>query len=1021
MSHISEDGFWMMASPPNIPESTRERTMAFRNKFRPYEYKKLFSRTAGDIQEGTCRWLVKVPVIKTWLLRESYSVVWLTGSPGMGKTSLVVNFAKSYLALFGENKGSNDTAVLYSLCDSRDHETKKLGKILCVAIHQLLESQTKHEFGLEAIHDAYDLFGAEQLRSEERWNLSPSLLWTYFCNLCTKSNLKKVYLLIDGIDECDRETQKDLFGMLKQSLSTPTNLRVLISSQPLENIEIVISKMKSFKIERLDLHLEEQNVNDDIDLYIDEEVDRIGELRGYSTGQIAYTKGYLKERKCGIFLPIALILSQLQVSLVSELKNILEESANKLGDLELLYEAQMRHILSANFQGPSMLLSSLLYSYRPLTVSELAYLCPYPEEHCMPGREQEECLPHQALRHDLRLLGPLLRIRVSDDTVQFFHSSVQRFLLERWQSACSWQKDILLSPSEGHKALALSCLDILIKCSVFLKTETPYPWENNRGSKLEKVMGKHKLLAYARLYWDSHVKEIFRSTSDHIEDCSAVVEKFGQISDLYADDSAGRLRLFLTHRPNRRQQYGMLPCFEFAPSDEIRRFLEHEEYLSSSSHTGSPLTFYARFGNKQLFHQFIQRQGENLPLILHARDLFGSVLHNATLNGDVSLIKSLVEQYGGKALRTEETAGLLYVSSSSGRSELVKYFLEVIPAIDIDEFLASVKVAVHNGDMDVLNDLLEIWTAEVKDLHGLNVLLRLTTSMSSYGGDSSIRPDEFLTVSTLLRKRGLDLNEADNMGNTVLHHLAWNSSLGTLEVFRQLIDDGADPALQNKGGALPVHLAAHTITCEAFQFLLLATEKAEAEAFRRNISVAWQIPGSELSHLKSHGHLTPLHWVASRRFDDNFNGVGIIKIILSRGFQVTDVTRNGRTPITIALEDPEAFDNFLYIATSLDHVHNIGVSTRQNLIAAIYQYTGKRRKCRGIPIDWPQIQSLGHWNEKTSWEISERKKPLLPDIQMNVSGKSVPLPTTSNFALVPLLKSFKPIKYVLFGASEVLN
>ncbi|KAF7175478.1 hypothetical protein CNMCM7691_008579 [Aspergillus felis] len=976
-SRISEDRFRGVGGPANVPESVTANPVAFANKFQPYDYQKLFYQTAGDIQEGTCQWLVENPVIKTWLLDKSYSVVWLTGSPGMGKTSLVVNFAQSYHALLGENRRRpNDTAVLYSLCD---RENNDLGKILCVAIHQLLEPRAKEEFGLEAIDCAYELFASEELRSKECWNLFPRLLWTYFCNLCIKSNLKKVYLLIDGIDECNEETQKELFGLLKQGPSIPSNLRVLISSQPLENVRIMISKMKSLKIECLDLHLEDRNVNLDIDRHIGKEVDLIGELRGYSASQIAETKDYLKERKCGTFLPIVLVLLQLQESPVCDLETILQESANKLEDLDLLYEAQLRRMSLAMFRKPSRLLSNLLYSYRPLTVSELACLCQYPEERRTPGHEQDGYLRHRGLRNDLRLLGPILRIRVSDDTVQFIHSSARKFLLERWPWTGSRHNGILHSPSEGHKALALSCLQILIKCSDFITKETPYPWEDNRGCKLDKVMRKHQLLAYARLYWDSHVKEMYRSTGDNTEDCGAVVEKFAQISDLYADDRTGRLHLFLAHRPNGGRQYKMLPSFEFAPSDEIKRVLRHKEQdFSPRYYAGTPLVFYARFGNKELFHNFIQRQGEKMALVRYERHLSATVLQNAALNGDVSLVQALVDAYGREALSVEKTPGLLYLSSSSGRSELVNYFRETIPVVDLDEFLASVTVAAQNDDVKVLNELLESWTTEIRDLHGLNVLQRLTTCMRSLGGSSSIGPDGFLEVSTLLIERGLDLNEADNMGNTVLHHLAWNSYLGTLEVFKQLIDYGADPTRPNNGGALPVHLAAHIVDYETFEFLLSATE--EVEAYKRNMSVMWQSAGSELPYFKSHGDLTPLHWAASRRFDDDKNSVEIIKTMLSRGFQMTDVTRNGRTPIKIALEDPSAFDNFLYIAISLDGVHNVGVSTRLSLIDVIFPYAGKRGACRDVVIDWPRVYRVWDSMKNRTVRLSERRQSLIPDI-----------------------------------------
>jgi hypothetical protein len=211
------------------------------------------------------------------------------------------------------------------------------------------------------------------------------------------------------------------------------------------------------------------------------------------------------------------------------------------------------------------------------------------------------------------------------------------------------------------------------------------------------------------------------------------------------------------------------------------------------------------------------------------------------------------------------------------------------------------------------------WNAEIKDIQGLNVL-------HSIASGSKVDGTIFVEIWNLLQRRGLDINEKDKIGNTILHHLGWNKSLGTAELLTKMIDDGADPTIRNELEELPLHFAAARLDFEAFDYLLSASEQLlrGGAGGDRGSSRIQTSRNSEPGCFLSRGYSTPLHWVAHRCGSDD--GVQIIKRLLSRGFQLTDATKSGRTPLSLALTNLGSFSNFCSAATRMDGIDTFAIS-----------------------------------------------------------------------------------------------
>lgn len=967
---------------------------AFAELFKPYPYEKHLFQMMEAIEKGTSQWLFQNPAVKDWRSGTDCNILWLTGSPGMGKTSLIANFATSYSAYFNEEL-QDTVAALFCLCDSRDPENNDLGKILCVAIHQFLQHRrSKEKFNYDLAKYIQDEYRSELGvgQSQSFWHLPKDRLWKIFCDLCLESNLKTIFLLIDGVDECELDTQKELLSLLGQRSQLPSNLRVLISSQPIEAVRTHISKNPKFQIQHLDLHDEDHRVDDDINRYIDEQLDRLVPLRGYSNEQTDKIKEYLKASKCGLFLPIVLVIQRLENSNTRDVDTILRD-LDDLRDLDKYYEVQLHRLSSVIANKPSKLLSTMLYSYRPLKVSELAHLCEYTNEQepRTPNNSQEQLLPHNDLRNDLRFLAPFLRIRSSDDMVQFTHSSVQVFLLKRGQSTDSLDTDMISPPSDGHRDLAAACLEIIVDNIETIKAEFPYSWKDQRNAQIRSFMESHVLLAYACGYWNTHLKEI---SHVKVEDIHGVEELFAQLSQHWANDETGLLHVFLSQSLNRRKRLAVQSQSILA--EEMKQLAK----VGSACHMPliwrSPFIFYVRFGNERLLRSFHQQQSENMPLQMYRSYDISVILTVATRNGDLSLMKALVNDYGVRNLQLKELSGLFHIASQTGSSELVRYLREMrslivtenpqnlviaeqsdiirpgthtpetIPPIDIEEFRDSLVTALLENNQEVLDELLKLQRPNAKNLHGQNVLM----SIAYHAGNIQLQSQDLIKLARILKRRGLDFNARDKMGNTFLHHLAWNSSLGTLESFKWFIDQGANPKISNNGGCLPIHLAAHRLHCECVKFLLSATKNYSPGSI-------WlqQIQSPSSTYYKSSGGLTPLHWVASRSISgrDEETVIDILDVLLDWGFRLTDRTRWGRTVISICRESPETFCLLMCMESSRTLLQNTG--TTFGLETALIEYGNASECIDDYQIEFHETNELPSESSPNSGEMSTLNSP----------------------------------------------
>lgn len=223
-------------------------------------------------EPGTCKWVVSHPRFEEWRYNPQQTMLWLSGNPGCGK-SVMSCF------LIGHFQTDLNQAVVYFLCDNKDKMLKTDQVVLRSLLHQL--------FSLKPSLVWHAMPSYKQMK-EGVFN-STGTMWKILRAAIRDPTCGSVFCIIDGLDECDAESQKNLVSNFSQLCSPPTQVspakdinqaggfKILVTSRPWPYIE-----RGFYNVPHIRLRGEEENaINHDVEIYINNKVEHLAYLGGY--------------------------------------------------------------------------------------------------------------------------------------------------------------------------------------------------------------------------------------------------------------------------------------------------------------------------------------------------------------------------------------------------------------------------------------------------------------------------------------------------------------------------------------------------------------------------------------------------------------------------------------------------------------------------------------------------------------------------------------------------------------------
>jgi ankyrin repeat protein len=270
-------------------------------------------------------------------------------------------------------------------------------------------------------------------------------------------------------------------------------------------------------------------------------------------------------------------------------------------------------------------------------------------------------------------------------------------------------------------------------------------------------------------------------------------------------------------------------------------------------------------------------------------------LNWAIIEGYLELVKLLIHQ--GADLHARDNSGYypIDLAAEYGHLEIVKYLIENGGDVTAEKvpclYTPPLRRAVEAGHIEVVKYLLE------KKSDGEKFYCDWEMDIAARKG--------YLEIFKLLIDQGADKDVKDNYVRTPLHIAA---KYGYIEVVRYLIAKGADIEAKANKGRTPLHLAAKKGHLEIIKFLIdkgadlnvrvgagysslhLAAERGHLEVVKYLVE-----KGADLND-RSHANFSPLQLAATRGRHE------VVKYLVERGADLNDKRDNGESLLHLAAQ-----------------------------------------------------------------------------------------------------------------------
>lgn len=791
----------------------------------------------------------------------------------MGKTMLSIFLTQE---LEQRLRGSNNVLLLYYFCDGRDEKRNTAICLLRGLIFQLIQQQQSL---IKILLQEYrvqkeNLFKDSSLES----------LWRVFENMIRETSTKRIYCILDGLDECKSDTLEHVLKKIRiyfesaQPIPNATSrltsriankgaddsvqdgvassnpqgsdLRMLIVSRDGPNS---LSKELS-RFPHIQLSSETSNdFHSDLKSFIDIKAQEVSVATGSSTASISTA---LQERGEGNFLWVALAAERLKSSTSDDLSKDLGHLPSRVEDM---YYQTLLSIPDNSKYLVATILRWIVVAVRPLKLEELEIAI---------GLSAQVVTNRNSLKQIIDLCGNLVAIR--DGEVSLVHQSTKDFLLSPGSSLRqdARLRQFHMSEEATHSEVAQACIAYLQGGSL---AKGAVQVLATKGSTLagsdQKYLAKFPLLTYAVINWTEHASHTplhgLNFASPFFAPKSAIRQTWWE--SYWISTRSKRAWRWTTPTSfsllHLAAYFGVLPIAVYLENSGLLQKLLAER----DSHGLRPIEYSVMKSNFSMTVFMLDRGALNVP-----KDKLASyddpIIHSAARSGDDRIVSLLLDR--GEPV--DEVSNFTFRASDAG------VVFTHLPAM-----VNSFSEDFHKGD----------WRRNMRVYGDNETALHIAASC---GHDS--------TVVALIR-RGANVNVQTTGGWTPLHNASWYGKSSTI---RALLAHGADIEAECKDKWTSLHCAAHEGQTESVRVLLEMGAPIEAKSTKEKtaLHVASYEGNVAVVELLLDHHAdtasktivgaTPLHLAV---WTDKEN---VVKCLLDHGADRNAVNKGGETPLVLA-------------------------------------------------------------------------------------------------------------------------
>ncbi|KAL4904780.1 hypothetical protein BDW74DRAFT_168011 [Aspergillus multicolor] len=403
------------------------------------------------------------PRYQEWLADPNIPLLWISGGPGKGKTMLAIYITEVLQPVVDAAEG----VLLYYFCSNRDKNRNTALTILRGIIHQWINS---HPHLAQYIKNSFE--GTETTK----YTISSFVsLWNVFLTLLQQSRSFQVVCVLDGLDECEHESLRQLLDAIENYLSSSRKparprLKLILLSRP----QPAFLETKLGQYQQIKLDDSDAEISHDVEKYIFAKVTELASEQKLPEQMVAQVQKALLAGADGTFLWVGFVANELQGRSWGKINEIIRRVPKGLGGI---YQRMLQQIDDKETLVP--ILQWAVLAARPLTVNELTVATGIKASGALTATE--------ITKKRLRLCGPL--VKIEGDVVNLVHESAKEF----FQSDQVNIKGISMfhMSQNTHKTLMRTCL---------AHVERSY----DSSSGIEERSSYDTLLPYASQYWPVH-------------------------------------------------------------------------------------------------------------------------------------------------------------------------------------------------------------------------------------------------------------------------------------------------------------------------------------------------------------------------------------------------------------------------------------------------------------------------------------------------------------------------------------
>ncbi|KAH8429780.1 uncharacterized protein LDX57_007452 [Aspergillus melleus] len=382
---------------------------------------------------GTGEWILETDQYRRWSETDEIGDLWIRGIPGSGKSVVAASMVRRL-----QRRG--DAPVLFFFFREiieANRTPQSLARDFC---HGLLDQSPILQSMLENLKSKNR--DVEAVPFSEIWKCLSSALVA----------MPKVYCVVDALDEMESGHDQFLQDLLNFGRESPKSIKLILTSRQLPHLEKHLGGSCL-----LDLRLDRRNVDRDIAMYITQRLESEVTLTDEEAGEI---KKVICDRGKGLFLYARLVTDQLLLhptTIISQLNHL----PDGLGSMytNILRDHAARSQTTAEFQR--LVLEYIVYSARPLRLLELSTMIDSLPDRGGLSADQPAKI---AIRSTC---GPLLEVCEDGVIQIIHHSLTEFLLnrdVSHIQQAAIDREFAVLDPEIAHENIARGCVKYVTLC-----------------------------------------------------------------------------------------------------------------------------------------------------------------------------------------------------------------------------------------------------------------------------------------------------------------------------------------------------------------------------------------------------------------------------------------------------------------------------------------------------------------------------------------------------------------------------